>query len=84
MTVTSRHGGARPKTRGDDKRGGSGRGQGRKQTRLVLSIGDTIHMRGNDWTIRAFLANGHVSLERVDKDGSNLQTGFGYTKKSRG
>lgn len=54
--------------------------RGRKQTRLILNIGDTIHIRGDDWTIRAFLAGGHVGLERVDEDGANIQTGFRVEK----
>lgn len=53
---------------------------GRKQTRLVLEIGDTIHMRGDDWTIRAFLADGHVRLGRIDENGANLQTGIRVEK----
>lgn len=54
--------------------------RGRKQTRLILNIGDTIHLRGDNWTISAFLANGHVRLERVDEDGANLQAGFRVEK----
>lgn len=54
--------------------------RGRKQTRLILNIGNEIRMNGSDWTIRAFLANGHVSLTRVDDNGTTVLAGFSVEK----
>lgn len=42
--MTNPHGGARPKQRDDDQRGGAGRGQGRKTIYAKLRKGDDIVM----------------------------------------